>query len=197
MTAYKNLIQDFPQRCIDFLIQFEKQAKECDREVTLMLAVASVSLVIPYERLEHYENPSGDAKKYVKAKGKFANDCGNENFIDWIAQDEGKSWKFKELDLSIINQDPESWLIDAQCLTGDRKVGSNLKHLRNAFAHGNIFILPESGKIKTLIFLSQRKNNNIIEGYNLIEVLPEDFYDFLIKWIGFLKSLNLLEPKVD
>lgn len=197
MSAYENLIKDFPQRCLDILKKFEKQAKKFDLEVTLMLAVASASLVIPYERLEDYENPSGDAKKYVKAKGKFANECGNKNFLNWVTQEESKSWKFKELDLNTVKQPPESWLIDVQPLPRDRKVGYVLNHLRNAFAHGNIFILSESKNIKSLIFLCERKNNNTVEGYNLIEVLPEDFYDFLERWVDFLKSLNLLEPEVD
>jgi len=202
MSEYENLIQDFPQRCTDILTTFVKQAKEIDREVTLMLAVVSASLVIPYERLGDFENPSGDAKKYFQAKSKFANECGNKVFLDWVPGKESKSWKFTELDLDAVNQPPESWLKNIQPLPKEGKVGKVgyvLYHLRNAFAHGNIFTLAESNQIKSLIFLCKRKNSNTntVEGYNLIEVLPEDLYVFLEKWIQFLASLNLSEPKVD
>ena len=200
MSEYENLIQDFPQRCKNILEAFVKQAKEMDREVTLMLAVVSASLVIPYERLGDFENPSGDAKKYFQAKSKFANECGNKVFLDWVPGKESKSWKFTELDLNAVNQSPASWLRNIQPLPKEGevgKVGYVLYHLRNAFAHGNIFTLAESKQIKSLIFLCKRKNNNTVEGYNLIEVLPEDLYVFLEKWIQFLASLNLSEPKVD
>ena len=199
MSDYENLIQDFPGRCNDILTAFVKQAKNIDREVTLMLAVVSASLVIPYERLGDFGNPSGDAIKYSLAKSRFANECGKV-FLDWIKYKESRSWKFTELDLEAIKRRPVSWLENIKPLPTEGKtgkVGYILYHLRNAFAHGNIFTLSESKQVKSLIFLCKRKNNNTVVGYNLIEVLPEDLYSFLEKWIKFLKSLNLSEPKVD
>jgi hypothetical protein len=151
--------------------------------------------------LGDFENPSGDAKKYSRAKSKFANECGNKVFLDWISGKESKSWKFTELELKAIHQPPTSWLQNIKPLPKEEKVGKVgyvLHHLRNAFAHGNIFTLAESNQIKSLIFLCERKNkNNCVEGYNLIEVLPEELFDFLEKWIEFLKSLDLSERKVD
>jgi len=199
MSEYVNLIQDFPQRCTSILETFVKQAKDMDREVTLMLAIVSASLVIPYERLGDFENPSGDAKKYFQAKSEFANECGNKVFLDWVPGEKSKSWKFTELDLNDVNQPPASWLRNIQPLPKEGEVGTVgyvLYHLRNAFAHGNIFTLAESKQIKSLIFLCKRKKNNTVDGYNLIEVLPEDLYVFLEKWIQFLTSLNLTETKV-
>ncbi len=200
MSDYENLIQDFPQRCTDILNAFVKQAKNIDREVTLLLTVTSSSLVIPYERLGDFQHPSSDATKYSQARSKFDNDCGNKIFLDWIQKKNCKSWKFAKLDLNSISKSPTSWLNNIQTLPKEGqegKVGYVLSHLRNAFAHGNIFTLAESNQIKSLIFLCKRKHNNTVEGYNLIEVLPEELYDFLEKWIQFLLGLNLSEPKVD
>jgi hypothetical protein len=195
MAEYKNFIQDFPQRCMNILTTCVKQAKDFDREVSLMLTVASAILLVPYERLADFKNPSGDAKKYSRAKGEFANACGNRVFLDWVAGGEITSWKFKELDLNTVKQPPASWLQNIQPLQRDRYVGHVLRHLRNAFAHGSIFTSTESTQIESLIFLCERKHDNPVKGYNLIAVLPEDFYDFLEKWVEFLASLDLSEPK--
>lgn len=206
MSNYNDLIKDFPNRCLDILDSFVKQAKNIDREVTLMLTVTSTSLIIPYERLGDYENPSGDARKYSKAKGKFANECGNKIFLDWIQGKGNKSWKFKELDLKAVeNQPPEFWVQNIQPLPKEEevgKVGYVLKHLRNSFAHGNIFTVGggQANQIESLIFLSKRKDQEgLLIGYNLISVSSEDLYDFLITWIDFLGKLKLelSEPKVD
>lgn len=77
------------------------------------------------------------------------------------------------------------------------KVKYVLRHLRNAFAHGNFFTVSDSKQIKSLIFLCERKNKNNVEGYNVIEASPDDLYAFLRKWIDFLASLKLSEPNIN
>ncbi len=53
MTAYKNFIKDFPERCRDILERYESDALSGGREVTLTLAMAASGFVVPYERLRH------------------------------------------------------------------------------------------------------------------------------------------------
>ncbi|MDZ4159342.1 MAG: hypothetical protein U1B80_06080, partial [Anaerolineaceae bacterium] len=52
MTSYTNFIEDFPSRCLNILNDYEESAQLRGREVTLSLAIATVALVIPYERLQ-------------------------------------------------------------------------------------------------------------------------------------------------
>jgi hypothetical protein len=61
MSEYKDFVRDFPLRCHDLLKKFEPGAKLRDREVMLLLAVASAGLVVPYEGLRpERPHPSGD-----------------------------------------------------------------------------------------------------------------------------------------
>ena len=51
MTVYRSIAADFPLRCRDLLAIIEETAYARDREVTLLLAIATAAFVIPYERL--------------------------------------------------------------------------------------------------------------------------------------------------
>jgi hypothetical protein len=57
MTTYRNFIQDFPTGCRTLLQEYGALAAANDKEVTLLLTVASSALLIPYERL-HPNNGS-------------------------------------------------------------------------------------------------------------------------------------------
>jgi hypothetical protein len=52
MTAYRDWLRDFPNRCVEILTLLEPQAREHDREVTLMLCAGSILLNVPLERLK-------------------------------------------------------------------------------------------------------------------------------------------------
>jgi len=68
MSSYKNLTKAFPKRCYD-LLKLHPFARWADREVTLMLTVASAGLTIPIERLEkkNYPYPFIDSVRYPQA----------------------------------------------------------------------------------------------------------------------------------
>src|SRR5687768_3967400 len=51
MSIYKDFVQDFPRRCHDVLKAFGSESKKQDRDVTLLLMVATAGFVMPYERL--------------------------------------------------------------------------------------------------------------------------------------------------
>jgi hypothetical protein len=75
MSSYSNFIKDFPSRCLDILKKYEKYAITHNREVTLMLAIATAGFVIPFERLrppkEDPDQPSRDRDKFPKARNEL------------------------------------------------------------------------------------------------------------------------------
>ena len=46
MSAYKDFVVDFPSRCLELLNHFERDAAARDRNVTLLLLVASSAFVL-------------------------------------------------------------------------------------------------------------------------------------------------------
>jgi hypothetical protein len=74
MSNYNNFVQDFPKRCDELLCHFIKPASGRDREVTLMLAVASAGFVIPFERLRQptdpqRQHPARDRERFEEYSG--------------------------------------------------------------------------------------------------------------------------------
>ena len=74
MSSYKNLTKVFPKRCYD-LLKLYPFARLADRDVTLMLTIASAGLTIPIERLEqkNYPYPFKDSVKYQQAHSELNN----------------------------------------------------------------------------------------------------------------------------
>jgi len=192
MTAYSDFIQDFPGRCIDILDEYIGDAKQKNREVTLMLAVASAALTIPFERLRYKGHITDDVNTYKAASTSF-NKKIHQPFS--TLQGQGNSWKYiesvdkKDFDKgidSVVNGNqkdlPEGYTID--------KV---LALVRNALAHGNIFTYPsQAPQIEIMVFISEERINNVPTGkYNVIIVSPDDFLVSLKEWVKFLKSLEL------
>src|SRR5438093_5745376 len=77
MSNYKNFVSDFPDRCADLLRNFSASARHRNREVTLMLSIATSSIIVPLERLDGPKNgpkgywpghPSHDWERFQAAK---------------------------------------------------------------------------------------------------------------------------------
>ena len=192
MTAYKNFIKDFPKRCCKILDRYESDALSGGREVTLTLAMAASGFVVPYERLCPQEGaPYYDRCKYTKAASQFDRLCG-ENFLSsQLWKEDVGSWSFEEL--SSVDRDPDGWseLQEPRTpLNSSKTVRDILEHLRNAFAHSNIFTFPKDAPdIKFIIFLSRQSRTS--SDFNFLCVSPQDFRKFLQNWFMFLKKLEL------
>ncbi len=196
MSSYSNFIEDFPSRCLDILETYEKQSRTRNREVTLMLALATAGFLIPFERLrppsENLNHPSGDRERFQEAKDGF------EKILDapflgselW-KQDVG-SWIFAK-EVKDVQKDPDFWveLENPKPLSAEKKVKSISKHLRNALAHGNIYTRGEP--IQILIFLSRCMDGagNPTDKYAMLAASPQDFRKLLINWVNFLSSLPI------
>ena len=198
---YKNFIEDFPKRCGKILDTYRDQDRKNGQEVTHMLAIASVAVTIPFERLrkppDGIKHPAHDRERYDRANGEFANLCDQSFLTSCLWVDTKNSWKTGLVKKEAIRLDPGSWISDSDHLTETVKVKEVLERIRNALAHGSIFTLPnEKDEIKNIIFLSKDKaGGNFYGNFKMIVVLTEDFYKFLVKWISFLSDLNIpLEP---
>jgi len=200
MTSYANFIQEFPRRCRDILVAYEEDAKGKDREVTLLVTVATSAFTIPFERL----NPSSPNHiaddrypEAVSALGRLQ----NRDFADWQA---GRSWRIIEgLDGGYIRTtQADAWAGQGkwQPIPTSKKVGSILSILRNALAHGSIFTFPrpisreKPIEIEVIIFLSRLRDENtgqLVDKYNAVKVSSADFRALILDWISFLESLQL------
>jgi hypothetical protein len=204
MSNYKNFIQDFPTRWGQILIEFEEQAQHRGREVTLVLAIAAVAIIIPLERLrkppDGVQNPFGDKEKYKKATGKF-NEISDKKFLQSILwENEVESWKIGIVDEKEVKNEPEKWAISSRSLPSEVKVKEILKHIRNALAHGNIFTLSDkNNQIENIIFLSRIMNDSVFSHqYSFLTVSPENFNQFLAKWVIFIRDeLKLPNEVID
>jgi len=199
MSNYQNFISDFPGRCGKILGTFGRRARHHGREVTLMLCIASPGIIIPLERLKGPRpldngemspgHPSGDWERFRKAKTTFDGLLG-QPFLGspvWPATSEG-SWAFGELAHVTGYPDSLDELQTPGKLKPKKQVGSVIRHMRNALAHGNIFTRggPE---IDLIVMLSERcKNAN---KFNFLAVSPPDFEVFLRLWLDFMRKLDL------
>lgn len=189
MTAYRNFVDDFPRRCREILKFAGKPALFRGREVTLALMVASAGLVVPYERLKpdggEIVHPSGDNKKFSVAADQLRTLLAESFFSSavWGAPD--STWYFGRL--KSVTGDPDSWegLRERKPVQADKTVGTVLRVIRNALAHGNIFTFKNP--IEAIIFIKSNFNDRSeVKDYTFVFVKPADFQLFLEKWFDFL-----------
>ena len=196
MGAYKNYVQDFPARCKEVLEEFTVDASEIGREVTLLLAIATPCLILPYERLHKDGHPSKDRDKFVKAKttldAELENKCGESCL--WRNKSDD-AWRFKQLDELL--GDPDRWGLhnETEPITA-QKSESILSILRNALAHGNIW--TTSDPIETLVFVSRVHYNKPKGPFNTLQCSPKLLVQFIKNWVDFLKDLEIpADPSVE
>lgn len=198
MSNYVNFIVDYPSRCRDLLSSFEPDAVDLDREVTLVLSVASTGLTIPFERLKDddgpYERPTDDRARYQDAAEQFDALLASP-FLDSAVWGEAPgSWHTGRL--GSAKGTPDDWpeLRTFQQITPDVEVSAIVYTLRNALAHGNIYSRPDNeNRIRELVFLSGgRKGKKMqVMPYQYVQVTPGDLQTFLLLWFDFLQQIKL------
>jgi hypothetical protein len=211
MTAYRNFVSDFSQRCRQILDAYEKPTTLSGREVTLSLAIASAALIVPFERLcpSSADHVAPDRnKKWVGELGRLF----NEPFLKWVGSG---SWRqIRPTSAGTIQgQNVEQWLDPNAIspLSDERSVGSVLTVLRNSLAHGNLYTRSANGSaIQELVFLSKRREDRstkpcahcgrrapqLIDEYEGVIATPRDFVALLRVWVDFLARLRLSEDPV-
>lgn len=200
MTAYVNFIQDFPKRCNDLLDIYLEDATFNNREVTLILAVASAAFVIPFERLRpssHKHVAEDRTRPAVRKLGKLL----NKSFYSWV---NGAAWETRDSipGYEIRNAQIDAWYAPdhRRKLHPGRTVDTILSHLRNSLAHGNIFLYPSNSgghlvpQIDNLVFLARnkdKKSDELVDKYNVLSTSPPQFLQFVRLWIAYLGRLQL------
>ena len=169
-----------------------------------MLAVASSGLIVPFERLKKRtngpEHPTKDRERFGIAAERL--DALEDEKPFWgstLWPRKVGTWKRGTLALTTLEKypdDPMGWeeLKRAERIKDDLRLESVLATIRNALAHGNIFVAPGGRKIGEIIFLSEkRRNKNGISncvGYNFLICSPNDFRDLWAFGFSSLKACH-------
>ena len=190
MGSYANYFEDLPVRCNEILKEFSYRAEEIEREVTLLLAVATPCIILPYERLHKKFHPSKDQKTFSEAKDaldtEMLKECRESSL--WNKLDD---WRFKKLDIIELPDGPWQWGLDVntESIT-NKKAKFILCILRNALAHGNIYTLGDP--IETIVFVSLEDWNKECNGpFNTIQCSPKVLGQFLKNWVNFLSESKI------
>jgi hypothetical protein len=206
MSNYRNFVTDFPNRCNDLLTRYEKHARGSDREVTLMLSIASAGFTIPFERLLQREpstatcptcnlrfeipapcHPAGDRERHRTAAD-MLDLLLDEKFREselWDPAHEDDWSNAKKI--PDVQQALDFWADVAVPIGPDRKVSSVLKHIRNALAHGSIFTRAIKRNQIGLIVLVQKNDET---DFSMLAVSPDAFREFLRRWFDFLAKTD-------
>ena len=197
MSSYSNFISDFPQRCEEILSRYFANAHKINREVTLLLSVATTGFVIPFERLrrqEKHSHPMGDRERFFQAALRL-DKILDQNFLgsDFWPQDDYGSWSYSDR-VENHTREPDSWpeLRALKPLGSGRQAKKIVAHLRNSLAHGNI--ITRGNPIELLAFLSKPSE---APRFALLTVSPFDFYTFLMNWFAVLRELHIPSEIVD
>lgn len=212
MSKYENFIRDYPKRLKRILDNQYETAREQGLEVTLMLAIASSGLIIPFERLRKRNNasehPTQDRDRFTVAAERL--DMLTQEKPFWestLWPEKVGTWKRGTLALSTLDKypdDPMGWdeIGDAERVKDNIPLESVLANIRNALAHGNIFVVPRGCReIGQIIFLQEKRGKNqngVLErvSYTFLICSPDDFKAFMGFWFQFLEDLPLPEDVI-
>ena len=188
---------DFPSRCLEILDRQSGWAKFRDREVTLLLMVASAAFVVPYERLRSDTNrsphPAGDNERYAALAKRLEDLMANRFCGASLCPNSENSWKIAKNVLR-VDGDLDGWFLPKlmKPVSKDKTVSSMLTLIRNALAHGNMF--TTGSPIETLIFVQRRgSDEGSTSKFEVLSVGPEDFAHFIREWVAFLLDSQITE----
>jgi len=199
MSNYTNFIKDFPNRCLDILSKYESMARIENREVTLLLGIATAGLIIPFERLrpptDNLTHPGKDRQNCQAATDEFERTLKLPFLGSSLWSGDPAAWTFAK-DVEQIETEPDCWdeLKNKKPLSKEKKIGSVTKHIRNALAHGNLFTI--GNPIQLIIFLSRccvyvGGESVPTDKFAMLATAPNDFLKFLMNWLTFLSSLPM------
>ncbi|WP_420636644.1 hypothetical protein [Candidatus Palauibacter sp.] len=196
MTAYSSYVTDFPSRCGEILEEFRSPALEQGRDVTLLLSISTAALTVPHERLKpraRPRHPLRDRERYPKTAEKYEELLREPFLSSPLWRSRGVStWKTGRIQ-DVQSGGPDTWreLRDARSMPPEERVGTVLRILRNALAHGNVF--TEGKVIHNIVLLAKEWDS---QAFSLISVSPRDFRKFTMNYICFVRGLDLDEVPV-
>lgn len=196
MSAYTNFTYDFPTRCRRLHEVFEKQAAQRGLEVTLLLSTLTAGFIIPFERLRSSNKDHVANDRVAEHVLKLAQH-ESKKFLEWIPVGDWKVIPSIPAEY-VMHRQPEQWIdtpsrID---LPASATTGSVLSTLRNALAHGVVFVMPNTtgprhSGIDQIVFVSRIVKNKIFTGnLKVISCTPNDLVVFFDEWVTFLEGLD-------
>ncbi len=193
MTAYANLIKDFPSRCLQLLNTLESGCRTHNLEVTLMLSIASSGLIVPMERLGP-NHPSLDKDAFSDTTTAINTLLGMRFVESPLALSSDASWQYGQGKLDAWGSDPDGWSRAAMTSQDVRQI---LSVIRNALAHGNIYTksVGADKQIGEIVFASKKTNRISLGcgcdkydevGMQHVTTTPVAFSHLLKTWIQCL-----------
>ena len=196
MTAYANLVQDFPGRCLKLLNTLDTSSRCLGLEVTMMLSIASSGLIVPMERLGP-NHPSSDKDAFPGASTAI-NSLLSMRFVKSpLVLNGGASWKYGQSDLGAWGTEPDGW---SRVSMDSQDVRQILSVIRNALAHGNIYSksVGADKQIGEIVFASKKTNRSYLGcgcvkyeevGMQHVTTTPAAFSHLLRTWLqGLAKT---------
>ncbi len=201
MTQYKNLVQDYPNRCSEILNSFIQQATSIDREVTLLLMATAGGFVMPYERLrsDTVIKPAPiDRDNYKKETDKLNSILTKPIKESQFFKDLMSKWRFSKPNKPVKKNEILDAYHNAERIDANKKVVEVVKIIRNSIAHGNVLSIPDNyEQIQDIIFLAGgEKPDGTIIPYKLIVLTPKELETFLFIWFELLSSLTVPQHNV-
>lgn len=195
MVMYRDYVSDFPNRCSELLDELHFETRRMGREVTHLLSIAAVGLIMPYERLRRLTeesqtpHPSGDNLLYEEAVVEY-NSLLDECFLSSSLWPEGAP-PWRKGRIKDVREEAPRFVqayVRAEPIRPEVKVGTIVRIMRNALAHGNIVTMEAGWKINDIMFLSVHKK---YPNFRFVVVEPEDLRKFMMNYFKFLRDLDL------
>ncbi|MBI3127703.1 MAG: hypothetical protein HYZ11_08885 [Candidatus Tectomicrobia bacterium] len=197
MSNFTNWHEDFPDRCLRLIGQFEKNIQ--NRLSTFSLMVAPSLLIAPYERLQTFPgkriNPQRDFDRFKKAKEEFDKLMeGKFEDAPFMADAQDGSWKYGKIATNIGQ--PDLWADEKGHSCPDESFWKGMSTLqvnfvweclRDSLAHWNIAttdsLFQQKDRIQYLLFY-RSKNNRY--PWDAIKTTEKEFFRFIKAWATFL-----------
>lgn len=176
MAIVELYINDLPRRLTHLLNSVSDHATLKERDLTLLLAIASQGILVPWERLTTSKRNIYTTPSYYQAV-KTLKELQNQSFLKcplWAAAP--KSWRIR----SQIGKDLTHFTDKAMYGLRCRQV---LYQLSNALAHGNVALSPLPYTVDIIFYHYSYTT--------ALAVSMQDFCIFLRKWFAFIESLSL------
>jgi hypothetical protein len=217
MSNYQDLVRDLPTRCLELHNALESDGAEMKREVTLLLSVASLAFVVPYERLAEqaadaddpaFIQPRRDPERFPEAARRLS-ELLDARFADSLLSPTREPEQVQFGECPFTTSDPRDW---PELLRPSRPVSEThlrvrdvLDVIRNGFAHGNILTRAEGdNQISEVVFIrggkrvtkNERAVNPALQGvmrhpYLFLRCTPAGLRTLFRTWCAFLQGLPI------
>ncbi len=187
MTEYANWTQDFPRRVMELYQSFKAEARKQNLDMTFLLTIASSVIIIPRERSS---DACSNRSEFKITPGLNAEHLKNElstSIKRCTLLCDRQRTRLAEVLFGEYSGDLDQWYPNRARSFGDQKqLGTLIKHLRNALAHGNL--ITRGRNIEEIVFLSKPWHESTC--WNYLVLNRDQLEDILKIWMDVLKKVH-------